>query len=1202
MPPAGDQQDTRGASGIAGVFRNLGRLNRSLPATPTVTLPSTNGIRTSTAASRPEYFGGPPDNEHLYAQLKAGSPLNERIAAAEAFRTIVVDCALHSVTELLLAVQDLLDPENPPEARQAALKLMTVCINQTEFSSLDRLHLYKLIGSHPCLDDFDEQLLALVALTNGGKNVSGFEGEIMSLLSKWTSLWFKEACDARKDRKRENGSSAALSAEEFNFSQLMKFITDIIKFNHSAFEERQVNMLLIDILTVCKKTTSREDIKYALNFIDALITYGYIPRSSLAPCVEVLCGAYTTIKDLADAIWNAVANLCKSYMAHNTVLVLRDILETPVRRTSRTNNTLRGAVYFLEKLVLANESDGLPPARFSAVMLAFQSALSANNLRLEVDISRAICSIFVCEPVMSHITFDEWILPLDILVHCARRAAERVEGVKSEIAEADSPTVAMSRSSSASLSKDKAGLINAIVTSISQMIEYLEAACATSRDFSQMEIVVDFFVRVHRLLPDSSAEVVITYYATEHLCYPSCPDWIENTQSLLNIFFRSKTRPTRLRISVLTLIKDVYETIKDVCEEEQLHSLVLSLFEDIKLERDIKVLESLVKIAVDVAGDGDISLFEKVIDILANFIPPKEQTPDQPPTGSNKLTRPSLRPTPMQPQGIQNGSTINIITIGLVRIFIRNMYTSAPKTVRVYREIINIAGSTACPTDARLTAMKLLFRIRSDAEHAILLVESTESENMANFLSRTSKPMEENQVAPTAPRAEDEPASSRSNRSGSVSQSSILFRTTSRNNIQQYEKRSPRITLWSYPERRPLPEPFTQESSTLLFTYIDPAKTAEDPNGSSSPERTLIRDKSLRIGRWMEQVIIPIIQNGADWEIYSYVLVNLASQLSNKTAFRNCAPHIQLLRAYICDQLHVNKIPNTDLPAEVKKADVAVVLIHLLTTLICYHEHFSRNEQEAIVKAFQLGLHSWQRTAKPCIHALSVCCYELPMPTSKYLSGILTKLSQIITSSAVSVHILEFLSALARLPNLYANFTEPDFRNVFGIAFRYIQHTKENRNHHITRASYPGRLGQREVAPVEINYADHSDLPQYVLALAYNVLTTWFLALRLSERCKYVPWITRGLVLGDGASSKDDVDEQSQACIDMMQRFTFSEAESKAPAIKPRYKGDSRIAIKSWLNGLSIITVSMDTSTGISNLIIRRPVSSLTPFNDSSSH
>jgi hypothetical protein len=468
-----------------------------------------------------------------------------------------------------------------------------------------------------------------------------------------------------------------------------------------------------------------------------------------------------------------------------------------------------------------------------------------------------------------------------------------------------------------------------------------------------------------------------------------------------------------------------------------------------------------------------------------------------------------------------------------------------------------------------LTAMKLLFRLRADSEHRIFLTDNPESDYLAGVLNRTGTTFEDGDS--TAHLKDDDTASSRSNWSSSVTQSLLLRNSSSRTTPERHEKAKKRTPLWGYPEARPLPVTPARESSSVLQTFYDPSS---DSSGSDFPgpdfpakEATLDPKTAIRVSHWIERVI-PIIQQGCDWEIYSYVLCHLPSQLANRTMFRNCRAHITLLRNFVCDQLHTNRLPDTDLPSNVKRADIAVSLLHMLTVLISYREHFSKSETEGIVKAFQLGLHSWNRTAKPCIHALALCCYELPGSTSKFLSGILTKLSQIITSPVVSVHILEFLSALAKLPSLYSNFTEPDFRNIFGIAFRYIQHAKETATQRSsTHAS-----------------AEQSDLPQYVLTLAYNVLTTWFLSLRLSERPKYVSWIIRGLVLHD---QSNQLDEQSEACIDMLQRFTYSKRDLKPPD-KLTSEG---IVTKHWVNGMTILTIQMHPESGVSRLIIRRPVS-----------
>lgn len=1170
-PPAADaspQEPATRPSGIAHVFRNFGRLNRSgfsLPSSPATV--GSNDSRPRTES----YFGYDLRlGIELVEKLRRDRTLAERVGAAETLRTVIADYPVSMISEIWLSAQDLADDRNPVEARQGALQLLLVCIqHHTEATALDRLRYYRAIAQHNNVHDSYDLLQALTALTKGGRDLSSFEREIVGLLRKWLKHWFPEAMRARAARRRDGGSAAGTSGEEFCLIELFKFITDIVKFNFQTFGESEINDILTDVLGICRKTTIKSTLKCSITFMEALITYGYIPLSSLKPCVEVLCGCYALIGDLAEPTWSAMNNLCRSHMAHKCILALLDILHKPARRPSQSHNsnTLRGAVWFLEKLVNADEEDGLPATPISMVMPAFRDSLAASSPRLELELCRAISSIFAKKDIVSDISFDEWAIPLEILTWCSRRATERADGTPLEMLGVKNvppqPRDPADKDINVALSQTLFDVINRLVEACQRL------------DFSQQEEVMEFFLTVHGHIPDFVAEMVIGYYASEHLCYPSCTEWLENSQRLLDVFFRTRARPAEMRVQVLSLIKDVYETIREVSEESLLHELIMVVFEDIQTEQDPRVLEALIKITVDVAGDSNLGMFNRLVDILMEYMglegPGSAQMSD---TSSENVVAENI-PLPLSrtvsgvPVVSAHGSLVNIVTRGLVRMFIRNMSKNAAKTVRLYEELIRISGTSSCEADARLTAMRLLFRLRTDSDHGVIIVEHTESDYLAGILNRIEKPAEELEVAgiTLSAKSEDESSSSRSHRSNSISQGSF-------SRGRQMEKPVParKAPLWSYPEPSPLPEKPDYNASSVLTTFYDPPQDSPPQEGPSQDPMT-----GIKVSHWLE-TIIPIIQQGCDWEIYSYVLVHLPSQLANKTAFRNCRAHICLLRSYVCDQLHHNKFPTPVLP--IKKADIAVALIHLLTVLISFREHFGKNEEEGIVKAFQLGLHSWTRTAKPCIHALSVCCYELPRSTSKFLSGILTKLSQIITSPVVSVHILEFLSALAKNSSLYSNFTEPDFRNIFGIAFRYIQHAKETANQMSQRSSYQSPKSALEVPP------EQPDLPQYVLTLAYNVLTTWYLSLRLADRPKYVAWITRGLVVHDHSNQ---IDEQSEACIDMLQRFTYSQYDLPPPP-KLDPKAPNMIT-RNWLNGMSILTVQTATDTGVSRIVVRKPVS-----------
>lgn len=101
-PTAGDATqtpDSKPSGGFASVFKNLtgSRSTKSPnPQSPASIAPQVNGG----SALQPAAYGGPPNYEQLYAQLKAGNPLSERIAAAESLRHAVQDYPLSSVRKI----------------------------------------------------------------------------------------------------------------------------------------------------------------------------------------------------------------------------------------------------------------------------------------------------------------------------------------------------------------------------------------------------------------------------------------------------------------------------------------------------------------------------------------------------------------------------------------------------------------------------------------------------------------------------------------------------------------------------------------------------------------------------------------------------------------------------------------------------------------------------------------------------------------------------------------------------------------------------------------------------------------------------------------------------------------------------------------------------------------------------------------------
>jgi Domain of unknown function (DUF3384)/Tuberin len=1184
-------------SGLANVLRTFGgRLRPGAPASSPSVAPVTSHSSSggSFLQRRPsqagdntvkDFLGGPVNNDQLYLQLKPGQPLPDRVAAAEAFRHIVEDYSLSSIMGIWAASKDLIDGQLPTDARRAGFDLLTACIKHSEPTPLERRQFFETIST-PChADDFHLQLNALVELTNHGKDLIAFEVLIVPTLTKWLNLWFLESMRARQARKRDKTSSD-ISGEETNLASLFGFVTDVVKFNFKTFREEDVIQLLGEVLQICKRTTSSTDIHDSILFIDAVITYGYIPRSSLQACLEIFCGVYSRIKSFEQETWNAVSNLCKSHMAQNTVAVLLDILQAPSGQHDVNTNTVRGAVYLITKLLLANGDEGLPTVPFSTVVVAIQKSMAVDSARLELDIAHSICSIFSDEAVVEVIVSEDWSAALDILVQCSRRTNETADGrpIDPRLCAVNLPISKGSKEDLRRMSTD-------LSQTLFQIITQLESLCGKS-DFAQKDAIIDFFIKVHGHLPDSCAELVINYYSEEHLCYPSNREWRTNSSHLVDVFLKNATRPAALRLRVVDEMKEVYKTIRDVCKPEVLNSFLLNILSDLSEEQNVQVLEALVEFAVGVAEDTDKQLFSTIIDLFLDCFPADQLTPLGSVTGSVS----GQSAMSYQPSGAtvsqSPSSPGNVATKGLVHIFIRSINTSAEKAHRVYGELLRIAGSDACDADARLTAMKLLFRLRSDAGHAILIVPSTGTQSLAAALGRTPESMAKLQAVEESSQSRrsviEDRNSNRLSRSASVG-GSQTFTARSVNRTGNAASRSPRpqCNLWMCPDPSALPDTPPAEASPFLFSYAD-------SHLNTSTEVQAGQKKVLKMSVWLE-LIVSVLQRGGDWEVYSYVLVHLGSQLTNHSLFRGAIPCIKLLRNVICEKIRASGFADPPSHSGLKKADVAVCLFHVLTMLVSYHENFPKSEQDDIVRAFMLGIGSWDRTAKCCIHGLSICCHELPRSITKSLNNILQKMSQIITQSHVAVHVLEFLSGLARMPGVYINFTEADYRTVFGVCFRYLQYVRDQRlptaqsaRTSIVSSRFSGAI--RDSIPPETISSPSApdDLPQYVFALTYHVIIFWFMSLKLADRARHISWITKNLVKID--AERDTIAEQSQVTIDMMQRVTYSDSDETSHNPHFASESDGPVLKKSWLLGQSIITIETATGTGLSQITKRQPV------------
>jgi hypothetical protein len=380
---------------------------------------------------------------------------------------------------------------------------------------------------------------------------------------------------------------------------------------------------------------------------------------------------------------------------------------------------------------------------------------------------------------------------------------------------------------------------------------------------------------------------------------------------------------------------------------------------------------------------------------------------------------------------------------------------------------------------------------------------------------------------------------------------------------------------------------FGEKESVLDNRSVYSNETNENKNSSE--------DVLLPINEYAETLIY-LLKNETDYEIYSYILTNWVSQLTNIYLFQSAFVQIQSLRSLLVDMVvndRLGKRTIYNIPNDLRISDLYSKAYNMLTVLIAYSKFFSKTQQDELILVFQIGLTKWSTTTRPCIHALLLSLLELPKSMTKLLTSTLVKMSQIMTAPTFSVHLLEFLSLLAKLPHLYVNFVENDYKLVFVIALKYIQSTFNEKPlntqlSNINNNSSSTNLNSLNNQSGQPNQST-SAFNQYVIYLAYHVISVWFINLKLTERKKYVPFILHYIL---SENTQLEMNERVECCLDMLTRYSYSSCQSQPTQPLPAkilFENKDQIVIKHWIKGSVIITIRTLKSKGWGEIIIRRP-------------
>ncbi|KAF8894998.1 hypothetical protein CPB84DRAFT_1848328 [Gymnopilus junonius] len=534
-------------------------------------------------------------------------------------------------------------------------------------------------------------------------------------------------------------------------------------------------------------------------------------------------------------------------------------------------------------------------------------------------------------------------------------------------------------------------------------------------------------------------------------------------------------------------------------------------------------------------------------------------------------------------------------TSALVEIFCQLTFTpfslrheNLLLAIKVYEMLLSMV-SKGKSNKARLTALQFLVRLRVDRDHKVYFVSGGYDPNglvgyLGALINRVvggelSKavgadkvvedtiildPLDIRRTRPRLPQERNGRQASRGRGAGpGMTPRTELSRSRSRAPPPPPPPPKPLEMLWQIPEALAFSVDSADSPGEVLVSY-----------NAEGPDRVLL----LPLSHYL-QIITSIIEKETNWEVLSYVLCHLPVQLSNKHLFcgPKCRAAISKLLSILCTGIVSGELALSveQFPPGLKARDAHGLAYQTLSVLISYKRCFDLQQRHLLVEVFNAGLNDQLTTTKCCLHALSLSAFELQPSITKCLSRILEKLSQIMSNPNMAVHILGFLSIIGSLPCLHVNFTEADFKMVFGVALQYLQHY--NRKH---------------VSPT-MSWA----LSQHVRILSYSAVYIWFLAVKLPDRPRHIRYITRQLLLANEGNTV--VDGPTEVCFDWLARYAYASADPR-PAnsvfseivLNPSTSdGTSEIRDneKTWIIGNSIVTVRTLPRSGWVEVMSRRP-------------
>ena len=992
---------------------------------------------------------------------------------------------------------------------------------------------------------------------------------MLPFLTRWLHLWFDRSLNDSKDRSI--------------VTWLLQYIADYVNLGHSVLHHSEVYELCTTLLYVCNNARHHSHIEGCVAVYIAVVEVGEFPRSSLKDVLSHLSSAVVVLEKPLARAREFLDILALGPLAQEMVNALISQLQLVSQEDTGNGTdgmagaaqeltTARGAARHLTSLLLATNAEEKFIVSISQLLRALESTAQLKLIRLATE-TLGLLTNLLRGPRGEELIHAQALVTdlLDIFDLC-RESADIPDQADSTSTKSKSAKEEQSKRERR-YKRDHDLALAEFRGALATMLPLMDDVAA-ARAWDQIKYTA------HELRANDRASAV-DYIKEHQICIPGTgSNWYQELRLLIDKIVvgnlassdmevegglgyyeqsnspalpKQVTKRVQQRIDILHLCA---QAIRICCEKS--HEEFNGLMSDqTPLNTGFKALSELMSI-FDTEPNNEVmrAFLDEMVRLCDARSPSNEQRYAQYVIDTLQDRILTNAPSDNTADGAYSAGTEALRTV-----FLHNLDSSTNTAHLAYQALLKIANSKLCKSRrSRLAAMSLLFRIRCDTSGVVYVNTRADSAYIAGALCKTDESL------------------------GAMFSETDADVDDVRHKLQKIFRKQ----LWMYP----------QEHESVKSWKI--------------PEKPIIRvrrpayetlERDIEFSDWIWLVHTNLLED-KDWETYSYSIVHFGSQLVNTRLFENSQEYLASLRGFLAGRVR-EKASMFEPPKDIglDKADVALCVYHILERLIPYakmqppsQNYDSSRRGVDLVRAFRAGIgdNLYEGTARSCIHALSICCFETPEAIGTEYPSIILAMAQKISQSHLLVHILEFLAQVARLPHLHKHFMEDEIKQIFGICISALNSLRTNdTSKHETivdpkleskRISAHTRSKGGLLTPFRAAMLKEKGLTQYSCALAYHTMIFWFLSIPLSRRHEKIKHIISPLIRTD-STGQEVIDQQTIVLIDLMQRTAFSDLPETVR--DESFTGDD-YETTSYIDGNSIITTETHKTNGRSQITKRQ--------------